>query len=148
MKVLLLENTPNVGLKNEVKEVKNGFARNFLIPEGKAIYATDALVVESEKRLEARKEELAQKAESLQKALDDLSGKEIKIVARANDQGHLFAGYDAIELASIIKDQTGFDIEAEYLVLDRPVKETGEHIIDLKIGDKEGKVTVKVEAQE
>lgn len=147
MKVILLQHVPKVGQKYDVKNVSDGHALNFLIPQGLAEPASPATL----KRLEMKrsKDEGDRKAqtEMLLKNIGALEGVKVVMIEQANDKGHLFAGIKAEELAQAIMDQTKLDVRAENIMLDKPIKETGEHMVEVKVGDMKAKISVIVNAK-
>lgn len=146
MKIILLKDVAKLGRRFETKEVSSGHAQNLLIPQGLAVAATpDAL-----KKFEVMKGKL----EGERKVQEDLVLKNVKdlekltltIRGKANEKGHLFAGLHAVELAKEIKKQTELDIDPSFIQLAHPIKEVGEHSVEVKAGDKSAKFKVVVEA--
>jgi large subunit ribosomal protein L9 len=129
MKIILLKDVPKVGRKYDTKEVSEGYAVNLLIPRGLAVAATSSAIkamnVEKAKIDGERKihEEL------LVKTLNDLDGKTITLTEKVNEKGHLFAGLHKPEVLKAIKDQTRLELNDDHLVLDKPIKEAGEHAL-------------------
>ena len=144
MKIILNQDIPKVGKKYDVKNVADGYALNFLIPRGLAMAAT----VGALKKLEIAKTQLTVEKkvqeDLLIKNLKSLDGAKIEIAEKANDKGHLFAGLHKEQIIPEIKKQTGLDVLPEFLVLDRPIKETGEQMIEVKVQDKTAKFVVIV----
>jgi len=149
MKVILLQDIPKIGRKYEVKDVADGYARNFLIPREMALYATPQEV----KRIEAMKtkyeKERKEKEEMLQESLTQLEGKVLTIKAKANEKGHLFAGIGKEEISAFLKEEIKTYIPAEYIKLPRPIKEIGEYKITISVGDKKKtQFTLRVEKEQ
>lgn len=148
MKVILLKNVPKLGKKYEVKDVSDGYATNLLIPQGHAQIATEGNV----KRVLAMKttEDVEKKIHEdlLIKNIHDLQGIEIVVEEKANDKGHLFAGLHTEELVPLIKAQTRLDIAPEYIKLEKPIKEVGEHEVEVGVQDHVAKFKVVVKAKE
>ena len=144
MKIILLKDVAKLGKKYDVKTVADGFAINSLIPRGLAEIATD----KSMKRLEVLKaQDVTEKKireDLLLKNLNDLKDVVIEIKEKVNDKGHLFAGIHKAELIAEIKKQTRLDMDEGHIIMDKPIKEVGDHMIDVKVGDKsiQFKVTV------
>jgi large subunit ribosomal protein L9 len=141
MKVVLTSDVKNVGKTGEIKEVADGFARNFLIPNGLAQHATQGNVQKSEKILEEsrakEKEELAQQ----QAAAEKIDGEEFVIKAKA-EEGKLFGSIDAKMIAEEISKK-GTKINESAIKLDTPIKELGEKQIQINL--KHGiEATIKV----
>jgi large subunit ribosomal protein L9 len=144
MKIILLQNVPKMGKKYDVKSVADGYALNFLIPRGLAKVATDSTLKQID--ILKAKEEAMRKVHNdlLLKNLGDLEDIRIEVSEPANDKGHLFAGIHSSELAIIIKEKTQLDIPPENIVLDKPIKEIGEHKITVKIEDKKTSFTLVI----
>lgn len=146
MKVILLKDVAKLGRRYEVKEVKSGHALNFLIPKGEAVIATP----EALKRVEAQraKLDLERKVSEdlLAKSLKDLEGVMIKISGKANEKGHLFAGLHREAIASEIAKQTTLRLDPSFIELEHPIKEVGEHMVEVKAGGKSAKFKLVIEA--
>lgn len=136
MKIILLKDVQKVGKKYDVKNVSDGFALNFLIPQGNAKLATANAIksVEQLKNTEAVDRKVRE--DLLMKNLADLSKAEVTITGKASEKGHLFSGIHKEQLVEEIKKQTRLDVGAEFIELDKPLKEIGEHMITVKVGDK------------
>lgn len=136
MKVVLIQDVAKVGRKNDIKDVSDGYAMNFLLPQGLAETATEKAI----KRVELiKKQEIEQKKicqDLLLKNFDDLKGVKIEMEEVANDKGHLFAAVHAAEIVTVIKEQTRLDVEAEFIKLKEPIKTVGEHEIEVKVEDR------------
>lgn len=147
MKIILLKDVPKVGKKYEVKNISDGYALNLLIPKGLAISATADAMKRIE--LERSKEEGEKKVhqELLLKNISQLDGQTITMLEKANDKGHLFAGVHKLEIIPAIEKQTRLQIDAEHIVLDKPIKETGIHEITVKVGEKSVKFNLDIKAQ-
>ena len=140
MKVILLKNVPKVGNAFDVKDVKPGFARNFLIPEGLAEIATDAAIAQiQERRAKAAAAHEATLAEATEhiKALD---GKSVTLSEKANEKGHLFAGIHRAEIIAAIQEQLSATLMEEHILTEEAIKETGEHAVE--IGNEVTKATL------
>lgn len=121
---------------------------NALFPKGLAENATPK-ALERVKVLKAAEEADRQvQEELLLKNFKDIAGTAIEIHGKANDKGHLFAGIHKEELVSALKDQARLDILPEYIVLDKPIKELGEHKIEVKVQNKSAEFTVVLKALE
>ncbi len=146
MKVILLKNVPKIGNKYQVITVADGYAGNFLFPNKLAEQATQSALVRVEKLMA---EDTAQKAireDLLLKNLKAIDGVTVEITEKANEKGHLFAGVHKEVLIPALKEQTRLDIDAEHIVLDKPLKEVGEHKVTIKVQDKTAVFTVSIKA--
>ncbi len=133
MKVVLLKGVAKIGKINDIKEVSDGYALNFLIPKKLAKTATDSAINTA---IKIKAQEEAQKKiqkDLLLKNFDDIKGVKISITVKANEKGHLFSGIHKEEIIKALKEQTRLDIDPEYLILEHPIKEVGEHRIEVKI---------------
>ena len=113
MKVILLEKIPKIGNKFDVVEVAPGFARNSLIPNGKAELATETAIQKSELKRSLHLEKLQLAEKELAKKVAELKDIEIKLVEKANEKGNLFAGIQKEELAEKIGEQSGIKLNPE-----------------------------------
>lgn len=132
MKVILLQDVPNVGRKYEVKNVSDGFARNFLLVKKLAEIATTQSIqaIDAKKRRDEQKKGI--QSDILDKNIQVLDGLKISIKEKANEKGHLFAGIRAKEIAKILKEQKNIEIPEEIIELEKPIKEKGEHKVKAK----------------
>lgn len=150
MKVILLQDVENLGIKNDIKDVADGFARNFLFPKDLAKPATEAAIKQSEQE----KEFMAKKAEedlaATELVASQLDGQEIEILAKTEESGKLYGSITAAKIAKALKDK-GFDIKSKQVKLAEPIKETGESevIIEFSHGlEAKIKIIVTEEAKE
>lgn len=147
MKVILLKDVRKIGKKFDVKDVSDGYALNFLIPNKLAEIATD----KTQKKLEALKATHAATAkvheDLLLKNLKSLEGVVLNLVEPANEKGSLFKGVHKEEIIEALKKQTELDMGADYLVMEKPIKEVGEHAIEVKIQDKTASFKVNISAK-
>ncbi len=136
MKVILLKDVRKVGRKFEIKEVSNGYALNYLIPHKLAEVSNES----NTKKLQTRKaqDEAEKKVQEdlLMKNLKSLDGITLEISENANEKGHLFKGVHNEEIVAALKLQGHLDILPEYIVLEKPLKELGEHTVVAKVQDK------------
>jgi len=144
MQVILLERIGRLGQMGDVVTVKDGFARNFLLPQGKALRATKANRERFEKeraQLEARNLELKSEAGAV---ADKLQGQSFIIIRQAGDSGQLYGSVTTRDISTVVTEG-GFSIERRQVMLDRPIKTLGLH--DVRIGlhaEVEPRVTVNV----
>ncbi len=145
MKIILLKDAPKVGKKYEIKEVPDGYARNFLIKRGFAEMATENAVKRVENVRKAAEAERKIQEDLLMKNLGDIDGITITLKEKANEEGHLFAGIHKEEIISEIKKEARLDIIPEYIELDKPIKKTGEFEIGVSVNGKKAKFKLIVE---
>jgi len=134
MKVILLKNVENIGKMFEIKTVKNGYARNFLIPSGLAKPATR----EAMKWVEMQKEILIKKAEEdlkkVQETVSKIDGLEILIPVKIGDEGQLFEKITAQKIAEKIKE-SGYKVDKKQITLEKPIDAIGEYPVKIKFAD-------------
>jgi len=147
MKVILLKDVKKIGKKYDIKNVADGHALNMLIPNGLAIPATSGNVNMIETKKKGDMLETAKTEAELQKALNEIKGISIEMKGKVNDKGHLFAGIHKEEIIEAVKKQKGVNLTPAYLLLEKPIKEVGEHAIAVKVGDREVafKLVIKTE---
>ena len=147
MKIILLKDVKKVGKRYEIKDVADGHALNMLIPNKLAIPATPGNVNMIEVRKKADLFETAKTEAEIQKALAEIKGISLEMSGKVNDKGHLFAGIHQTEISEALKKQKNVNIAPEHIVLDKPLKEVGEHAVKVKINDREVafKLTIKAE---
>ncbi len=146
MKVILLKDVPKLGQRFEVKEVKSGHALNFLIPNGDAMPATKAALNQAEVLKAKAEGERKLREDLISKNLSDLEAVILRITEKVNDKGHLFAGLHREVIVSELEKQTGLQISPEFIQLEHPIKEAGEHVISVKAGNKTAKLKIVITA--
>ena len=133
MKVLLIKDVKSLGKAGEVKEVKDGYGKNFLIAKGFAKHATPEVLeqhkAEEARRAEAEAKELAALKETAKK-LDKLK---IEIHKKLGETGHLYGSVTKDEIAHALKEQHGIEIDKKHID-GKVIKMTGLHDLDLKLG--------------
>jgi len=148
MKVILLQDIDNLGKKHEVKEVKDGYARNFLIPQGLVKIATE----EALKWLEAQREIEEKRAEEglkqVQETASRLDGQEVVITVKIGEEGQLFESINVQKIFDELK-KMGFVVKKNQIDLIEPIKELGEFPVKVKFDHNlEPEITVVVVGEE
>jgi len=131
MQVILLKDVDKIGKKFEVKEVKDGYARNFLFPQGLAKQATKEAItwLETQKEIEEKKaEESLKKIQDVASAVDD---QEVVIQVQVGGEDQLFESVTSQKISDKLKE-LGFDIKKSQIELSQPIKETGEFPVKIK----------------
>jgi len=149
MEVILLEKVQNLGGLGDKVNVKPGFGRNYLIPSGKAVPATE----ENVKRFEAHRAELEKAAsDALAEASsrkEKLDGCTITIKAHAGEEGKLFGSIGTTAIAEVLSESVGAVEKREVELPTGPLREVGEHHVVLNLhSDVKAEITVVVEAEE
>jgi len=144
MEVILLERISRLGQMGDVVRVKDGFARNFLLPRGKALRAT----TENRTRFETMKSELearslALKGEASQVA-DKIDGKSFTVLRQASETGQLFGSVSPRDLVGLLND-AGYQVNRNQIALNAPIKTIGQHKVPIALHpDVETSVTIVV----
>lgn len=145
MKVIFLKDVPKVGKKFDAKEVSPGYARNFLFPNKLAEIATTRSIAKIEMQRSLHAEKMKLEEAKLVKELEKINETTMTIREKANEKGHLFAGIKAEELVPRVKEALGLDLSPEHIMLEKPIKELGEHSVEVRVQDKTAHFTVIVE---
>lgn len=127
MKVILLKDVPGTGKKGEVKNVADGYARNFLLQRGLASLGTEKAVAEKSEADSRQHKKAEEDLLEAQKKATKLDGQMVEIPAKVSDQGTLYAGIAAGAIVSAVKKQLGMAITPRQLRVTEPIKELGEH---------------------
>ncbi|MBM7624329.1 50S ribosomal protein L9 [Sporohalobacter salinus] len=125
MKVILKEDVKNIGQKNEVVEVADGHARNYLLPKGLAVKATDSQLSKLKQKKQARKRKKQQELNEAQKKADKLEDKVFEVSVKAGETGKLFGSVTTNDIADVIEDETGVKIDKRKVELDDNIKTLG-----------------------
>ena len=133
MDIILLKDIDKVGEQYDVVKVKNGYGRNYLIPQGAALIANDTNM----RRLaDLRKREAAKEAKMVgvyQDIANKLSGKVLKIGAKAGTSGKIFGSVTNIQIAAALKEQFDVEVKRKKIELPKEVKNLGEYKVNLNL---------------
>ena len=133
MQVILLEKLPNLGQLGDVVKVKDGYARNYLIPQGKARRATEAALKEFEGRRSELEKVHADRLTAAQSLGERLAGLTVQIPARAGVDGRLFGSVTNFDIAEAVNKQ-GFEVtKAQVRMPQGPLKSVGDHKVSLAL---------------
>lgn len=142
MKVILLQDVEDLGKKYEIKEVKDGYAKNLLLPEKLAKPATK----ETLEWLNSQKEEIAKEAEEDLKKSQELASKvdgmEVNISVKVGEEGQMFESVNTQKISEKLKEM-GFEVKKSHILLESPIKELGEFPVKLNL-DHNLEVEIKV----
>ena len=133
MKVILRSDVPNVGRKGDVLDVSDGFARNYLVPKGFALKATDGALAQAEGMRRGRAIKEQRDRDDAEEVARRLTPVVVRIPARAGAEGRLFGSVTAADVADAVQIQTGVTIDRRRLSLDEPIKSLGTHEIALRL---------------
>lgn len=144
MKVLLLQDVAKTGRKGEIKEVADGYAANFLLPQKLAIPATEKAIADWRSAEQKAKASMAVDLVSAQKTAKRINNQTFEITAKSSADGKLFGGVSALQIAEIFKSR-GIFIDKKYIHLPQAIKKSGKHEVHIKLGHGvEAKVILKV----
>jgi large subunit ribosomal protein L9 len=142
MEVILLERVEKLGAIGDVVKVKNGFARNYLLPRKKALRANEANRKVFEANRARIEEENAERRTDAEKSAKNVEGKSVKLIRQASNVGHLYGSVSARDIAEALEG-VGAHVAKSQVVLDRPIKDIGVHEVKIALHP-EVAVTVKV----
>ena len=134
MKVLLIKDVKSLGKKGEVKEVKDGYGKNFLIGKGFARHATPEILEQHAQEELIVAENLEKEVNALKEIAKKLDKAEIVITKKLGQNGHLFGSVTKEEIAEALKAQHGIEIDKKHINEKSAIKTIGEHDLDFKLG--------------
>jgi len=140
MKVILIKNVPNLGNIGEVKQVSDGYARNYLLPNKLVKIASELSVKEMEQKKHSQIKALANRAKKFKEIAKKINKIKIIVKAKADDKKTLFGSINVTKIAEELKNRN-YNIDTKYIKLDQPIKSLGYYdvLIDFGAG-----VTAKV----
>jgi len=148
MEIILLKDVDKLGEKHEVLTVKDGFGRNYLIPQGLAIIANSANMAKLDEIKRKEAEELAARKADFEAMAETLREKVLQIGAKAGASGKIFGSVTNVQLASAIKEQFDLDVERKRIILPEEVKNLGTYTAEIKLHPEvDMKVTFEVIAE-
>jgi len=145
MRVIFLSDVPGAGKRYDLKEVNDGYATNFLLPRKLAVFASPKAVAELEARKEKIMLEREMQTDLLLKNLKEIKGKSVTIRAQASEKGHLFSAIHKKEIIEALREQHHASVAEEFINLPKPIKEIGEHEIQVSSGGKKSSFKLIVE---
>lgn len=143
MKIILEENVEKLGEKGELKEVKSGYARNFLFPKNLAIPASESAIKKINEEVKKRQAIDTKTKEEAQEKAKILESKKITISVKAEKAGKLFGAISEKEIIENIKKQLGLELDPKDIEIDSPIKKVGDYKIKITL-HKEIKVNVNI----
>jgi len=148
MDIILIQDVNNLGGKNEVVKVKNGYARNFLIPNKFAVEASPSNLKQLEERLKVkRKKEDAMLAE-IKSVIAKLAESPVKVGAKTGTSGKIFGSITTVMIAKAIREQKGYDIDRRKIHLTDDIKELGSYKARIDFGNgQETEIDLEVGAE-
>ena len=131
MKIVLLQDVKTLGKKYEIKEVADGYAKNFLIPQKIAKKANKQAINIINKWKKEQELKIQTYKEKINKFIEQVNNKKIKITAKTNEKGILFSSITALQISKKIEKDFNFKLEEKNIVLEKPIKKIGEFLINI-----------------
>ncbi|ROT10203.1 50S ribosomal protein L9 [Muribaculaceae bacterium Isolate-104 (HZI)] len=132
MKIILKEDIPSLGYKDDVVEVKNGYGRNYLIPQGKAIIASESALKVLAENQRQRAHKLAKLKADAEAVAEQLKGISLTIGAKTSSTGTIFGSVNNIQIAEAL-EKLGHNIDRKIIVIKDTVKEIGKYNAIVKL---------------
>ncbi|MEE4350347.1 MAG: 50S ribosomal protein L9 [Pacificimonas sp.] len=143
MDIILLERVEKLGSIGDIVSVKPGFARNFLLPQGKALRANDQNKAKFDAERERLEQENATKRESAEKDAETLEGTQVVLIRQSSDSGQLYGSVSARDIAVALSEKSGQKVDKNAVTLEAPIKNLGIHSVSVSLHPE---VSVSVEA--
>jgi len=148
MKVIFLTDVTSKGKRGEIRDVADGYARNFLLPRGLALPATPSAIKETQTLSKERAERQARDMEMLHEVIKRLEGIELIFKAKAGTKGRLHGSITSAAIASRLSTIAEFEIDRKRIILDQPLHELGIYEIKVNLGpESETKIKVIIEEE-
>lgn len=135
MQVILIQDVDNLGGRNELVNVRNGYARNYLIPQKYAIEANPSNLKQLEERLKVQAKKEAAMLAEINKVIDVLKAAPVKVGAKTGTSGKIFGSVTALQIARAIRDQKGYEIDRKRISIVEEVKELGTYKATIDFGN-------------
>jgi len=148
MKVILTKDIENLGNEGDIISVKPGFARNFLLPKGLAINFSSHQLTKIENQLKQQERKIEREKESLSDILNQISGLEVSIKAKSEDNERLFGSVTKTDIEQLLLEHN-IQINKKYIDLKSPLKTLGLHEVEVKFNSElSGSFKVNIEKEE
>jgi large subunit ribosomal protein L9 len=133
MKLILTHDVDNLGAAGEVVDVADGYGNNFLMPRGLAMRATKGALADAEAISRARRTREARSVAEAEERRAELERRPVTVQANAGEDGTLYGSIGTTVIAKAVSDQLGLSIDRRKIMLDKPLKELGEHQVGVRI---------------
>ncbi len=145
MKIILLQDVENLGKAGDLKEVANGYARNYLLPRQLAAGATPSLIANRQQRIAAEQRKIEKQADANRQQAERLGQITLTFKARVGTQGRLYGSITSQDIATGLREVEGITVDRRLIDLPNPIRSTGTFTVPVKIASKlEPKITVNV----
>lgn len=135
MQVILIQDVDNLGGKTELVTVKNGYARNFLIPQKFAIEANPSNLKQLEEKLKVKAKKEAAMLAEINQVIGVLKSSPLKVGAKTGTSGKIFGAVTSLQLTRAIRDQKGYEIDRKRITIPNEVKELGTYTAVIDFGN-------------
>ncbi|MEN9582240.1 MAG: hypothetical protein RL641_194 [Candidatus Parcubacteria bacterium] len=147
MKVIFIKDLPKMGKRQDIKDMPDGYARNFLIPKGFAIAATPAEIAKRDREVQSVQQSKALEDNLVESHFKQAADETLVIKVQANDEGHLFSGITAKIISERLETERRIIIPEKAIALEHAIKQTGAHEIQLRYKDKKKILHILIEPQ-
>lgn len=148
MKVVFLKDVSSKGRAGEIREVADGYAKNFLFPKGLALPATADALKKAQAQAEGKVRRLVRLQEELSEVAKLIDGKELHFKARAGEKGRLHGSITSAQIAEELSNLTNVEIDKKKIAIDEPLRQIGDHEVTISFSkDAEAKVKVIIEEE-
>ncbi len=147
VKVILSESVQGLGEAGDLVGVKVGYARNYLLPQGKALLATESKVRELEHHKRVVTEKAARDLNDLKALRDRLESVALEVTARVGEEGKLFGSVTTAHIAELLAEK-GYKVDRRKIQLSEPLREIGDHVVPIRLQrDLTAEVALKISAE-
>ncbi len=147
VKLILREDVPGLGDAGDLVGVKVGYARNYLLPQGKALLATESKVRELEHHKRVVTEKAARDLNDLKALRDRLESVALEVTARVGEEGKLFGSVTTAHIAELLAEK-GYTVDRRKIQLSEPLREIGDHVVPIRLqSDLTAEVALKISAE-
>lgn len=133
MKIILTQDVPKVGDLGTIQDVKDGYARNYLIPHGMARIATPGMIRQVEERQEAERRRINALEDDMRELAEQIDGIRLEIQARVGEQGRLFGSVTSSDIAAQLSEISGHEIDRRKVDLEAPIRQVGEFSVPVRL---------------
>lgn len=148
MKIVLMKDVPNLGAAGEVKEVADGYARNYLMPKGFAALATKGLIKQAQERAEAQRKRDVKARNDAETLAQRINGQTLRFTARVGELDRLYGSITNVDIAEKLGSQIGVEIDRRRVELGDPIKRAGVYSVVVNLGHGlEPRINVVVEGE-
>ena len=135
MQVILIKDVDNLGGKDELVTVKNGYARNFLFPTKQALEATSSNLKQLEERLKVKTKKEAAMLAEITKVISVLTASPVKLTAKTGTSGKIFGSITSLQVTRAIREQKGYEIDRRRIAVSDEIKELGSYKATIDFGN-------------